>query len=79
MWYCLNNGYVDDIDGLNFLHTEKYPKKISWNEPGDVSHGGDKTKIRTDQIDRSLFYSVPLFSFSTYALILWISCGMLML
>ena len=34
-----NNGYVDDIHGWNFLHTEKYPKKISWNEPGDVSHG----------------------------------------
>ena len=34
-----NNGYVDDIYGWNFLHTEKYPKKISWNEPGDSSHG----------------------------------------
>ena len=34
-----NNGYVDDIYGWNFLHTEKYPKEISWNEPGDVSHG----------------------------------------
>ena len=34
-----NNGYVDDIHGWNFLHTEKYPKEISWNEPGDVSHG----------------------------------------
>ena len=33
------NGYVDDIHGWNFLHTEKYPKEISWNEPGDVSHG----------------------------------------
>ena len=34
-----DNGYVDDIHGWNFLHTEKYPKEISWNEPGDVSHG----------------------------------------
>ena len=34
-----NNGYVDDIHGWNFLSTEKYPKEISWNEPGDVSHG----------------------------------------
>ena len=34
-----NNGYVDDIHGWNFLSTEKYPKVISWNEPGDVSHG----------------------------------------
>lgn len=34
-----NNGYVDDIYGWNFLHTEKYPKELSWNEPGDVSHG----------------------------------------
>ena len=33
------NGYVDDIHGWNFLSTEKYPKEISWNEPGDVSHG----------------------------------------
>lgn len=33
------NGYVDDIHGWNFLSTEKYPKVISWNEPGDVSHG----------------------------------------
>ena len=33
-----NNGYVDDIHGWNFLSTEKYPKEISWNEPGDVSH-----------------------------------------
>ena len=34
-----DNGYVDDIHGWNFLSTEKYPKVISWNEPGDVSHG----------------------------------------
>ena len=34
-----DNGYVDDIYGWNFLSTEKYPKVISWNEPGDVSHG----------------------------------------
>ncbi len=34
-----NNGYVDDIHGWNFLSTEKYPKEISWNDPGDVSHG----------------------------------------
>lgn len=34
-----NNGYVDDIHGFNFLSTEKYPKELSWNEPGDVSHG----------------------------------------
>ena len=34
-----NNGYVDDIHGFNFLSTEKYPKEISWNEDGDVSHG----------------------------------------
>ena len=33
------NGYVDDIHGWNFLSTDKYPKEISWNEPGDVSHG----------------------------------------
>ena len=33
------NGYIDDIHGWNFLSTEEYPKKISWNEPGDVSHG----------------------------------------
>ena len=34
-----DNGYVDDIHGWNFLSTEKYPKEISWNDPGDVSHG----------------------------------------
>ena len=34
-----DNGYVDDIYGWNFLSTEKYPKEISWNEAGDVSHG----------------------------------------
>ena len=33
------NGLDDDIHGWNFLSTEKYPKEISWNDPGDVSHG----------------------------------------